>query len=178
MKEKLTVNVGPMFSGKTTALQQQGTKHLTARHNVVFLKPSFDNRFSESEIVSHDGIKVPCINVDKTLLVEEVLCADVILIDEVQFLSESFVEQIRVLLELGKVIYCSGLDMDYKGDGFATTMHLMALADKINKFAAICENCGAEATMTSKRNDNGNIAELGSKDKYFPSCRKCFCGRK
>lgn len=171
---KLTVNVGPMFSGKTTALQQQGTKHLTAKQNVVFLKPEIDSRYSYDKIVSHDGISVEAINVTDTILIKEVMAADIVLIDEVQFLSLSVINEIVQLLELGKTIYCSGLDLDHLMQGFEVTMKLMAIANKVNKFAAICEYCGKEATITGKKYNNENIIELGSSDVYYPLCRSCY----
>lgn len=173
LNNKLTINVGPMFSGKTTALQQQGKKHIEAKHNIVFLKPLLDNRYSNTEIVSHDGIKVKSINITDSLLIHDVDRADVILIDEVQFMKPAIVDEIWDLLKKGKNIYCSGLDTDYLGKGFITTMHLLAIADKVNKFTAICK-CGKDATFTSKKNYNGNTIELGASDLYFPSCRKCF----
>lgn len=170
---KLTINVGPMFSGKTTALQQQGKKHISAGQNVLFLKPSMDNRYSDSEIVSHDGERVNAVNITDSVLIDLAFQSDVILIDEVQFLPISIIDEIWTLLEKGKIVYCSGLDMNYLAEGFDTTMHLMAMADKINKFASIC-HCGKEATMSSKRVDNGIEIELGSSESYYPTCRKCY----
>lgn len=170
----LTINVGPMFSGKTTALQQQGTKHIRAKQKTIFLKPYFDNRFSDNYIVSHDGFKVPAVNIDDTLLIAEALHSDVILVDEVQFLPDTIIEDLWELIRLGKTIYCSGLDTDYKGNGFNTTMQIMAIADKINKFTAICKTCGKDATLSSKKEDNGMRVELGADEAYFPVCKECF----
>lgn len=172
--KNLTVNVGPMFSGKTTALQQQGIKHMKAKHKTIFLKPFFDNRYSDGYIVSHDGFKVPAINIDDTLLLPQVLESDVILIDEIQFLPELIIKDLWKLINLGKTIYCSGLDMDYKGNGFDTTMKTMAMADQVNKFTAICKVCGKDATMSCKKDENGQRVELGHEDIYFPTCKECF----
>lgn len=171
---KLTINVGPMFSGKTTALQQQGTKHSRANQKVIFLKPYFDNRYSDNYIVSHDGVKVPAVNIDDTLLISETLCADVILIDEIQFLPKSIIKDLWELIKLDKTIYCSGLDTDYRGKGFETTMEVMSIADKVNKFAGVCAICTGEATMSGKKCDNGKRVELGSEDSYYPICKSCY----
>ena len=173
MNNKLTLNVGPMFSGKTTALQQQGRKHFEAQHKIIFLKPMLDNRYSNDEIVSHDGAKVKAINIKDTILIDEVFDAEIILIDEVQFLPVTIVDEVWQLLSYGKTIYCSGLDTDYRGQGFETTMKLFAIADKVNKFSAVCK-CGAEAILTRKRNNNGKAIELGSGDLYYACCRICF----
>lgn len=172
--KKLTINVGPMFSGKTTALQQQGIKHLKANQKIIFLKPWFDNRYSENKIVSHDGVEVEAVNVDNTLLIEEAIAADVILIDEIQFLPENIIDDLWTLINKGKAIYCSGLDMDYLGNGFNTTMKVMAIADEVIKYTAICKCCKKEATMSCKTNGSKNIMELGAEESYFPACKLCY----
>ena len=178
----LTVNTGSMFSGKSTMLIQQGEKHLKAGQKVVFIKPSIDDRYSKSEIVTHDGKSVNCINaeigMDITKLIEgsEV---DVVLIDEVQFFSKRICNSIWKLLSMGIQVYASGLDMTYLTDGFETVAELMCVADHVNKIKGVCECCGAEAVITGKRSffegkDTGDIVDIGEKDKYFPICRKCY----
>lgn len=179
LKAELTVNTGGMFSGKSTELLRQGQRHLLAGHEVIYVKPDIDNRYSEDEVVTHDGQKVQAIRVQtdgKALPFPKwvrLYRADVILIDEVQFFSEGFIDDIQDLLEEGKVVYCSGLDMDYTGRPFEVTAHLMAMADKVNKFNAVCSNCGDDAYVTVKRNDSKYRIELGSQDIYKPVCRQC-----
>ena len=174
---KLVCNVGGMFSGKSTELQRQGQRHLLAGHNVVFLKPSYDNRYSEDRIITHCGQSVEAINVTDTIIIPEVVNAEVILIDEVQFLHYGIVNEIRELLKEGKTIYVSGLDMDSKGNGFLIVEALMTSADTVQKFKAVCEECGSDATFTGKRVDNDKRHELGSKELYIPLCRSCFYKR-
>lgn len=176
---KLVVNTGGMFSGKSTELQRQGKRHILAGHKVVFLKPKMDDRYSKDCIVTHEGAKVEALNVEKSILEDmRVAEADVILIDEVQFLYFGVVADIEFLLRLGKTIYVSGLDMDFNGTGFSITEILMAKADEVNKFKAVCEKCGKDSTFTAKRTDSKNQIELGSKDLYMPLCRTCFYERK
>lgn len=172
---RLVVNVGGMFSGKTTELQRQGKRHLLAGHNVVFVKPKMDDRYSEDFIVTHDGARVEAINVEGSLLDDErIMGADVVLIDEVQFLSDCVVNNIECLVRDGKIIYVSGLDMDYNGVEFPVVARLMAKADEVNKFKSVCEKCGQDSTFTAKRKDNGDLIELGSSDLYMPLCRSCY----
>lgn len=174
---KLVCNVGGMFSGKTTELQRQGQRHLLAGHKVVFLKPSYDDRYSEDKIVTHCGQSIGAINVTDTIMIPEVIGAEVILIDEVQFLHYGIANEIRELLKEGKTIYVSGLDMDSKGNGFLIVEALMTLADTVQKFKAVCEECGDDATFTGKRIENNQRHELGSMDIYIPLCRSCFYKR-
>lgn len=176
MKSRLVVNCGGMFSGKSTELMRQGERHMIAGHNVVFVKPLIDNRYSNDEIVNHKGQKVQAINIKhgKELLVTpSILKADVVLIDEVQFIPK-VVESIKDLLTINKMIYCSGLDMDYKGDPFEAVACLMAMAEEINKFHAVCNNCGEDALFSHKTIESNQRIELGEKDIYIPLCRKCY----
>lgn len=176
MTFKLVVNCGGMFSGKSTELMRQGERHMIAGHNIVFVKPLIDNRYSNDEIVNHKGQKVKAINVkdgNSLLEMKDIIEADVVLIDEVQFI-DNVVEAIKTLLQLKKTVYCSGLDMDYKGDPFETVATLMAMAEEVNKFHAVCSGCGEDALFSHKTNESKERIELGEKDIYIPLCRKCY----
>jgi thymidine kinase len=177
LSPKLVVNAGGMFASKSTALIAQGKRHLLAGHKVLFVKPDMDNRYAEEEIVTHDGQKVDAIKVGtyQTLFAFIPTAeADVILIDEVQFFDWNMVQDIEALLKRGKVIYVSGLDMDYTGTPFHITAHLMAIADEVNKYKAVCSICGEDSYVTAKTSGSNDRVELGSQDKYKPVCRPCF----
>lgn len=178
---KLVVNVGSMFSGKSTELIRQGERHLLAGHKVVFIKPATDTRYSSTKIVTHTGANVSAIPVEPTdsflpLVPKD---TDVVLIDEVQFFTKRIIPTIWCLLDRGIDVYCSGLDMDYLGDGFETVKEIMAIADTVNKLHAVCKHCGADAVITAKKNFHTTVGdqervELGSDDLYMPLCRECY----
>ena len=179
----LTVNTGAMFSGKSTLLISQGEKHLKAGQRVLFIKPALDNRYSETEVVTHDGIKVPAISLDVNGAISSIMRSfeyDVVLIDEAQFFSPRICNGVWWLISQGIKVYASGLDLNYLGDGFETMNELMAMADKVNKLKGICEKCGSDSIITGKKSfiedeeDSGNIIDLGSEDKYIPLCRSCW----
>lgn len=176
---KLVVNAGGMFASKSTALIAQGRRHLLAGHDVVFIKPDIDNRYSENEIVTHDGQRVEAMKIDKDsgFTFHEMLrlsTADVILIDEVQFFGSWIIKTIKDLLSKGKVVYVSGLDMDYKGEPFQVTMYLMGIAHEVIKYHAVCSDCGDDAYVTAKTSGSNNRIEIGSKDMYKPVCITCY----
>lgn len=171
---KLIVNVGGMFSGKTTALIQQGERYILAKRKVVYVKPEIDNRYSEDSIVTHKGQGVEAISMPTEGLSAKVFNFDVILIDEVQFFDGRIVSEIEYLLQLGKTVIVSGLDMDFQGEGFEVTMKLMAKADVVNKYKAVCEECGEDATFSYRKNTSKEKVVLGEKDTYKPLCRKCY----
>lgn len=178
---KLVVNVGGMFSGKSTELLRQGERHMRAGHNVVFIKPKTDNRYSDTEIVTHNGQSVMANIADpaESILKYAEEGTDVVLIDEVQFFTKRIIPSIWCLLDRGISVYCSGLDMDFLGDGFETVNELMAIADEVNKLHAVCKHCGEDAVMSAKKNFHDfsqahERVELGSDDLYIPLCRQCY----
>ena len=172
--QKLIVNVGGMFSGKTTALLQQGERYLLAKKKVAYVKPQLDNRYSENCFVTHKGQRVDAINVPTYGLPWNLILYDVILIDEIQFFDKNVVKDIEDFLVEGKTIIVSGLDMDFEGNGFEVVMQLMAQADKIIKHKAVCQECGEDATFSYRTSDSKELVLLGEKESYIPLCRECF----
>lgn len=175
---KLIVICGAMFSGKSTRLITEGEKYAKAGRKVVYLKPASDTRYSINEIVTHDGVKVPASiitdGIEKLELVQE---ADVVLIDEVQFIPISLINEVKSLLYVGKTVIVAGLDMDYMTNSFPVVRELMCQADEVYKLKGICK-CGAESVLSSinkeHRKDMLNPVVLGANDKYQALCRKCF----
>ena len=180
MYSKLTINVGGMFSGKTTELLRQGKRHTLANDEVIYIKPDIDNRYSNTKIVSHTGeasdyTKSIVLGTNESILRRETMEADVILIDEVQFFSDKIIGDILALVQVGKKVYCSGLDLSFDHKPFEITAILMAYADVINKFKAVCSGCGRDAFITAKKGTgNTNTIDVGSADKYVPLCRECY----
>lgn len=175
---KLVVNVGGMFAGKSSALIAKGERHMIAGHKVLYVKPDIDNRYSEDKIVTHDGKTVEAVRVNAEnssyLFNKTVYEADVILIDEVQFFSQSILFVIKKLVDSGKVVYVAGLDLDFKAEPFQLTAYLMAMADEVNKYKAVCSDCGADSYVTAKTSGSSQRVEIGSKELYKPVCRSCY----
>lgn len=172
---KLIVNTGSMFSGKSRELQRQGERHTIAGHKVAYITPSMDKRYGEGVVSTHKGTKVPAIPVDINVSILGSIPdgTQVVCIDEVQFFKGEILTDILLLLEEGVTVYVSGLDMDFRGEPFPTTMQLMAHADEVHKYHAVCEGCGEDAIYSVRTSDGTDVVELGEKDKYVPLCRKC-----
>ena len=129
--------------------------------------------------ISHKGAKVEALRLTSLEIldkIEELKKHDAVLIDEAQFFDEILSSVVWELLKTGVNVYASGLDMNFLGKGFPTMNRLMAMADEVKKFHAVCEECGADAVVTGKRNfkEHGDIVEIGEKDLYMPLCRECF----
>lgn len=172
----LTVICGGMFSEKSTELQRRGRRLERAGKKVAYFKPDFDDRYSVNELVTHDGGKVPAINIKTSipeeLVVNEHLIYDVFLIDEIQFFTADVIAVISYLLHHDKTVIVAGLDMDFESKPFFITASLMAIAEEVVKLKAVCSSCGSDSWVSFKE-PNGQRIQLGT-DEYKPLCRKCF----
>ena len=108
---RVEVVCGSMFSGKTEELIRRLRRAQFAKQRVEIFKPSIDVRYSEEEVVSHEGNSILSTPVDSSasilLMGQE---SDVVGIDEAQFFDEHIVE---VCNEKGtchlRPLRCSGL---------------------------------------------------------------------
>lgn len=179
---KFTINVGSMFSGKTTELLRQGKRYEFAGKRAVFFKPAADLRYSEAEIASHDDNKITAyvVNGLSTQIVFTVQDleppVDAVLIDELQLFDDSIISVIDHLLRMGINVHASGLDMDRYGKPFGSVPYLMAIADVVNKLHAICSKCGDDAWIShAKFHDKlDSQVVVGGADLYEPLCRACY----
>lgn len=177
----IEVVCGPMFAGKSEELIRRVRRLGYAKKNYIVFKPAIDNRYSDSEVVSHDKRSLKSISINNSKEVSKYIndTLDAVIFDEVQFLDEGIIEAIEDLANKGLRVICGGLDMDFKGEPFKIISELLARAEKIDKLTAICVCCGEPATR-SQRLVNGEPASIhddvilvGSTESYEPRCRKC-----
>lgn len=172
---------GCMFAGKTEELIRRINVLSYAKKNIRVFKPKIDNRYSETEIVSHSGKKIPCdvIESPKDILKLVQRDDDVIAIDEAQFFDHSLIDVCDYLADSGKRVMLAGLDTDFRGEPFGIMPQLLTKAEFVTKLTAVCAKCGAPATRT-QRLINGKPAQfddpiilVGEKESYEPRCRHC-----
>lgn len=172
---------GCMFAGKTEELIRRINVLSYAKKNIIVFKPKIDNRYSDSEIVSHSGAKVPCLVVEKAQGILKKIEADteVVAIDEVQFFDKDIVEVCEYLADKGIRVMVAGLDKDFRGESFGVMPELLTRAEFVTKLTAVCAKCGAPATRT-QRLVNGKpagfedpIVMVGADESYEPRCRHC-----
>ena len=172
---------GCMFAGKTEELIRRINVLSYAKKNIIVCKPKIDNRYSDSEIVSHSGAKVPCLVVEKAQDILKKIEADteVVAIDEVQFFDKDIVEVCEYLADKGIRVMVAGLDKDFRGESFGVMPELLTRAEFVTKLTAVCAKCGAPATRT-QRLVNGKpagfedpIVMVGADESYEPRCRHC-----
>lgn len=183
-KGTLTVYAGPMYAGKTTALIAELESSLESNSNVLVIKPSIDNRYSDEDIVSHDGVslqtvtghKVKRLPINGELLPVDIENIDVLLIDEAQFFTDLCYNWVAVYLERGIDVVAVGLDMDSEGRPFGSMPHLLTLANNVYKLAGVCSVCSDEATRTFRKLSAHSSEQvlIGGIETYEPRCLTCW----
>jgi thymidine kinase len=171
----IEVITGSMFSGKTEELIRRLRRAQFAGLKVEIFKPSLDNRYSETRVVSHDDksiISTPVDNPSAILLLANGV--DVVAIDEAQFFDSSIVEVCNKIADEGIRILIAGLDMDFMGKPFGPMPALLAIAEYVTKVHAICMRCGNLAQYSFRKSEDSQIVLLGEKNLYEPLCRNCY----
>lgn len=172
---RIEVICGSMFSGKTEELIRRMKRALFARQKVEIFKPAVDIRYSEEEVVSHEGNAIASTPVESSasilLLASDI---EVIGIDEAQFFDPGIVQVCNDLANRGVRVICAGLDMDFKGMPFGPMPALCAIADDVTKVHAICVRCGALAYASHRIVSDERQFLLGEKAVYEPLCRECY----
>lgn len=172
----IEVICGSMFSGKTEELLRRLKRAQIAHLKVEIFKPETDTRYDPVDVISHDRNRIPSTPVaySGNILLLSAEDADVVAIDEVQFMDHNIVEVAETLALQGKRVILAGLDMDYRGQPFGPVPALLAKADYITKLHAICVVCGNIANYSYRKTEDDTTILLGEQEMYEPRCRKCY----
>ena len=176
----MEVVAGSMFSGKTEELLRRVRRATIARKRVQVFKSHLDDRYAGLwNISSHDRRTFEAIPVDSSaqILLRLDPMAQVIAIDEAQFLDAGIVQVASSLADRGRRVILAGIDSDFRGEPFGPMPQLMAVAELVDKLHAICVLCGAPASR-NQRLIGGKPAPydsptimVGAADAYEARCR-------
>lgn len=171
----IEVICGSMFSGKTEELIRRMRRAQFAKLSVEIFKPAIDNRYADTEVVSHNKNSIPSTPVNHSSAIL-LLSNDtkVIGIDEAQFFDRELPNVCTQLANKGIRVIVAGLDMDFQGNPFGPIPDLLAIAEDITKVHAICLSCGAPASYSHRIIKSEHLVLLGEKDSYEPLCRYCY----
>jgi thymidine kinase len=178
----IEVIAGVMFSGKSEELIRRVRRSLIAKKRVQVFKSHLDDRYSGVYAVgSHDGRTIEAVPVDSTSQIALRLdpLAQVVAIDEVQFLDPAIVGLANSLANRGRRVILAGTDTDFRGEPFGPMPQLMCVAEVVDKLHAICVLCGAPATRNQRlidgkpaRCDSPQVM-VGGAEAYEARCRNC-----
>ena len=172
---RIEVVCGSMFSGKTEELIRRLKRAKFAHQKVEIFKPSIDVRYSDMDVVTHDGDSINSTPVENSMSILLLTSnSEVVGIDEAQFFDHNLINVCNELAERGVRVIVAGLDMDYTGKPFGPMPDLCAIADDVTKVHAICMRCGALAYISHRKVDNTHQVLLGEVNEYEPLCRECY----
>ncbi|MFK7893285.1 MAG: thymidine kinase [Granulosicoccus sp.] len=176
-----------MNAGKSTSLLQSAHNYKEQGMRVSLYTAAIDDRYGKGIIRSRIGLQQPALLFDvSTAFFDSVslLCADepvsCVLVDEAQFLECWQVDDLaKVVDELDIPVLCYGIRTDFRGELFAGSSRLLAIADKLTELKTVCF-CGRKATMTVRIDDKGNIVaageqvQIGGNERYESKCRRHY----
>jgi len=174
---------GVMFSGKSEELIRRLRRAIIARKRVQVFKSHLDARYAGIySVSSHDGRTVEAIPADSAAQIALQIdpMAQVVAIDEAQFLDPGVVPLVTSLAGRGRRVIVAGTDTDFRGEPFGSMPALMAIAEVVDKLHAICVLCGGPASR-NQRLIGGQPAPydsptimVGGNESYEARCRMCF----
>lgn len=168
----IEVVTGCMFSGKTEELIRRLRRAQYARQPVVVFKPGIDERYSVDSVGSHSGQRMRSFNIERAAEIPKLVGnAQVVGVDEAQFLDVELVRVCEDLANEGRRVIVAGLDMDYLGQPFEPIPHLLAVAEYIQKQLAICVVCGNPADRSQRIINRDARVLVGETDAYEARCR-------
>lgn len=174
---------GPMSCGKTEELLRRIRRSIIAKKKVKVISPCIDTREQGDYIKSRNGLWLDAVKVKHSIQILSVVKDEdeIIAIDELQFFDSNIVKVIAKLMQDGKKVIGTGLDLDFKGDTFGSMPELMCLATTVDKLHAVCMKCGSDhATRTQRLIDgkpadkNSPLIMIGGDETYEARCVKCW----
>lgn len=174
---------GPMSCGKTEELLRRVRRCIIAKKKVKVISPQIDTRAKGDYIESRNGLWLDALKVKHSIQILSLVKPDdeVIAIDELQFFDSNITKVITKLMNDGKKIIGTGLELDFKGETFGSMPELMCIATEVHKLHAVCMKCGNEhATRTQRLVDgkpadkNSPLIMIGGDETYEARCIKCW----
>ena len=121
----MEVICGSMFAGKTEELIRRVKRLNYANKRCLVFRPRIDNRYSDTEVVSHSNFRLEAIIIDRAhdaiKHIEEAKKTgkiDAVAFDEAQFFDHELVDLAEKLAKDGIRVILAGLDTDFRGEVF------------------------------------------------------------
>jgi len=198
----LTITVGPMYAGKTSALMRD-FKACTGKKVIIDFNIGVLDKCFQSTMKNHDNQQIECVKAKQlydTLNIGEVYgnfqishefarydfenAPDMYEIhDLVKFSQHIFINEAQFFPDLYKFvqefshkhIYLYGLDGDYKREPIGDLLNLIPCADSVQKLKAKCV-CGQPAIFTHR--SSSEEEQYAPHATYVPNCRVCYLKKK
>ena len=174
---------GPMSCGKTEELLRRVRRGIIAKKKIKVISPEIDTRTHGDYIESRNGLWLEAIKVKNAAQILSVVKDEdeIVAIDELQFFDEYIVKVVSKLMDSGKKVIGTGLDLDFKAESFGYVPELMCIATSVDKLAAVCMKCGCDYATRTQRLIDGKPADkssplimIGGDETYEARCVKCY----
>lgn len=186
---------GAMGCSKTANALMTRFQYIDKGLKVWLLKPSVDVRddivYEDGHIESITKSRIGIYATADVIKAEESLwekfkqracsgkSADLIIVDEAQFLSENQIDELKDIAETMDIpVYCYGLRTDFRTKLFPGSKRLFEICSKTVELESICE-CGKPAIINA-RFSNGRLMtrgaqiDIGGDEKYRALCYSCW----
>lgn len=174
-----TLILGPMKSGKSLELIAQMHPYEFTEQKVLYVQPAANVR--DNGIQSRIGVNTEAIVVKSLDEISEPF--DVIGLDEVHMFNKKDVNVIEKWLHEDKLVFASGLDLDYRGKMPVIIKRLLELKpEKLIHKISVCDSCKQYSGQFTQILLNGDpvleglptvVPEDGT-FLYEARCRSCF----
>lgn len=176
----LELIIGPMFSGKSSALISAIRKYEFLGVPSVAYKPTIDTRKGDDDFIyTHNGNKIEARRVVE--LVSQIdtqvfLHAKVILIEEGQFFPDLYQFVLLAVETHKKIVIVAGLDGDRFRKPFGQILDLIPIADSVTKLKSLCKECGdgTAAPFSYGQSTETSTVLVGASEIYMPLCRNHY----
>ncbi len=176
MAGKLSLILGPMFSGKSTLLLTRYRRYQIAGKKCLLIKYAKDTRYDDSQevLVTHDQQKYKATSCHQLEEVHNLILGyDVICVDEIQFFDDAST-YCDLWANAGKIVEVCGLNGDYKRKPFEQISQLIPICDEIRHVCAVCKYTGYDAPFTKRLSKETAQEVIGSSDKYMAVSRTMY----
>jgi thymidine kinase len=168
------VFTGPMMGSKTTRLIALVDRFSHKGLKVLAFKPRLDNRYSQGEICTHNGGKIPAFNVSSGDAILEIVTAqdarpDVIAVDEA-FMIDGSGEALISLYRSGFTVVVASIEMSSSCNVFPEIKDILPWATHVEKCSAVCTACGSDAYFTARKVAELEEIAIGGSELYEPRC--------
>lgn len=181
---KLYFKYGAMGSSKTAQALITKFNYEERDMRVWLIKPATDNRDGVDVVRSRIGLeeKAQAVSLDTDIICEfeKHRDANVIIVDECQFLTPKQVDELRAIVDRDNIpVLCFGLRTDFRTKCFSGSMRLFEIADSITEIKTICK-CGSKAIVNARVGGNGHVLTegeqilIGGNDSYIAMCHRCW----
>lgn len=181
---KLYFKYGAMGSSKTAQALITKFNYEERDMRVWLIKPETDNRDGVNMVRSRIGLEAEAqaVSLETSIITEfeKHRDANVIIVDECQFLTSNQVDELREIVDNDNIpVLCFGLRTDFKTRCFSGSMRLFEIADSITEIKTICK-CGSKAIVNARTDANGRVLTegeqilIGGNDSYVAMCHRCW----